>query len=71
MQNYVQNQSKSYWPGRTKTSEIFVGKKGSHIAMQHFENKTGNDWLGDAIYFLFLLHYNSCWGPVIFRDAGM
>ena len=28
---------------RTETSDIFVGKKGSHIAMRHFGNKTGND----------------------------
>ena len=32
-----------------KTSEIFVGKKGSHIAMRHLGNKTGKDLLGDGM----------------------
>ena len=49
---------KSYWPGRTKTSEIFVEKKGSQRGILAIKRGT-IDSVMEIIYFRFLLNYNS------------
>ena len=45
-----QNQNKSYWLGRTKTSEIFVGKNGSRCGILAMNGKRLTRWWNEFIF---------------------